>query len=136
MFVYTLDMFVCEFCQKEYSTYSSYNLHQKTAKFCLRLRNELDIKEQEEEKVFVSSSSLKRHIINCKNKDICNEMVRLLKENKELSEKVTSLVSLTKELTEKNNSLLQTVKTQETLINFLMPQKWDITKNINKEILY
>jgi GT2 family glycosyltransferase len=36
-------MFECDFCKKTYTTVSSLNLHQKTAKFCIKIQKEKNI---------------------------------------------------------------------------------------------
>lgn len=71
--------FKCEFCNKEYSAKYNLNVHQKTAKFCLKLQKEIDenkvssdteIKESCNfcNKNFTAKSSLLRHLENCKEK--------------------------------------------------------------------
>lgn len=56
-------MLCCQFCKKEYKTVSSLNLHKKTAKFCLKLQEEI-IKIPIEQ-VICSTTSLKNNYKCC-----------------------------------------------------------------------
>jgi hypothetical protein len=59
----------CEFCKKDFKTISSLNYHQKTAKFCLNLRNQTNNNFNCELclKTFTTKDKCKNHYIKCKN---------------------------------------------------------------------
>jgi hypothetical protein len=64
--------FVCEFCKKEYSSLSSLNYHKKTASFCLKLQDDINMELLKCEfcnKEFSSKTKLNSHLNNCKEKD-------------------------------------------------------------------
>jgi hypothetical protein len=66
-----MSLYICNYCKKEYSSKRSLDLHQKTAKFCLRIRNN-----HEEEKTsfnceycndnFILKHVYERHYETCK----------------------------------------------------------------------
>jgi hypothetical protein len=70
--------YTCEYCKKVYTSQSSLNYHQKTAKFCLELRHKQT--NQTEcficiycKKEFTIKQSYNSHISNCKEKFTYNE---------------------------------------------------------------
>ncbi len=120
-------MYSCKYCNKEYTSLSSLNKHQKTAKFCLELQKKeaksqgkkikLDINKVHIcsycSKYFTVKSVLQTHILTCKDKK-CQEEIQLKekadradileKENNELKLKLeferSQNIKLEKRLTE------------------------------------
>ena len=81
----------CQYCNKIYSSKSSLNNHQKTAKFCVKLQNNIDtninFQCQYCEKVFTTKYNLSNHINICKKqkedikqKEDCKEQLQIQKE--------------------------------------------------------
>ena len=68
----------CRFCKKIFSTKSSLNNHQKTAKYCLSLQDKnMQITKFDCEfcdKHFTSNKQLLSHLLNCKNKEKNQEL--------------------------------------------------------------
>jgi hypothetical protein len=68
----TIPDFTCNFCKKVYTSLSSLNYHQKTAKFCLSIQNKLTngelIRCEHCLKEFTSKKNLTQHDTICKNK--------------------------------------------------------------------
>ena len=57
----------CEYCKKEFKNNSSLNLHVKTAKYCLKIQDELGINNDKEQcqlclKTFTIKKYLKEHL--------------------------------------------------------------------------
>ena len=110
-------MFECDFCKKKYTSVSSLNLHQKTAKFCIKLQQQtginIDAKTIECEycnKTFLVKQSLEIHMKSCKNKDykksidLENECIQLKKTIEKLQEENKKLLELSKSSTTTNNT--------------------------------
>jgi hypothetical protein len=81
----------CQYCNKIYSSKSSLNNHQKTAKFCVKLQNNIDTNTNFQcqycEKVFTTKYNLSNHINICKKqkedikqKEDCKEQLQIQKE--------------------------------------------------------
>ena len=61
---------ICEYCNKEFKTTSSLNLHIKTAKYCLKIQDEIATKKSINQcnsclKNFISNNSLSEHLKLC-----------------------------------------------------------------------
>ena len=70
------EKFECEYCKKEYTNISNLKHHQKTAKFCLDIQNQLpkSFKCELCNKVFDNNKYLKQHIDHyCKTNKIQKE---------------------------------------------------------------
>lgn len=103
-------MFVCEYCQKEFSTKGNVVSHQKTAKYCLIIQGKSiieDFKCQYCEKKFTTSQNLNDHLSICKEKPIkqyeeklCNELK--LKDHflKVIDDQTSKITQLNTELNE------------------------------------
>jgi hypothetical protein len=89
-------MFICEFCQKEYSTKSTLSLHQKTAKFCIKIQTDLNSYEEKKEEKYTCNTCKKEFTIKCnflKHQEICNKRYNITsysfqEEIKELHNKI------------------------------------------------
>ena len=96
--------FVCEFCNKDFSTKGNLTLHQKRAKFCLAARGlpintiSSEIKCQYCPKIFSSKQMCKLHEKKCNNKTI-NEI------QQETSLKDQEIMFLKKQLEDKNKEI-------------------------------
>jgi uncharacterized C2H2 Zn-finger protein len=61
------NIFICEFCNKEYTSISNLKYHQKNTKFCLELQAQQSILKCEYcDKAFSTSKYLKQHTNHCK----------------------------------------------------------------------
>jgi hypothetical protein len=77
--------YVCEFCKKEYTSFSSLKYHQKNTKFCIELQTQLSILKCEYcDKTFSTHKYLKQHSQHCK-------IYKVYLENNNLKEKVNDL---------------------------------------------
>ena len=106
--------FICETCEKEFTTNSNLTVHQKKAKFCLRLRKELNNEASEKciycEENFKSKIYLQRHYETCK--------IKKEKEVKENEQKKDELINkLQNEVNEKENKLRNMVETLREDLN-------------------
>jgi len=112
----------CEFCKKKFSSKGVLNNHQKTAKYCLKLREIEVINTQDYSCEFCCSTfSRKHHLENhskiCKHK-VYNELEHKLEENKKLYEKdiekykenICKLEDYILKLEEKNENLQNQIK--------------------------
>jgi hypothetical protein len=83
-------MLECKYCKNIFSTKSNLKLHQKTAKYCLKMRNEVvkEYKCESCDKSFSVVSSLNRHQQFCKSNSIVN---RLSEENLEYEKEINKL---------------------------------------------
>jgi hypothetical protein len=75
----------CNFCNKLFSSKSSLNNHQKTAKYCLKLQDNKEISNficEYCKKLFTSKQNLNIHFLNCKDRAI--ENIKKDKDNKEI----------------------------------------------------
>lgn len=100
-------MFECDFCNKELSSFSSLNLHQKTNKKCLEIQqsqvnntNKKTYTCEHCNKIFLAKHHLERHNNGCKYKHVkaeneCNqlkeEIEKLKQENKTLKDQVDKI---------------------------------------------
>jgi len=93
----------CEFCQKSFATKGSLTIHQKTAKFCLKLqgkKEESSFKCENCNKVFTQKTSLNDHLSTCKEryKKILNQKEEEhLSSIKRLENEIAKLKRLEKE---------------------------------------
>jgi uncharacterized C2H2 Zn-finger protein len=77
------NIFVCEFCKKEYTSISNLKYHQKNTKFCLELQSQqANLKCEYCDKVFSTSKYLKQHSNHCK-------IYRIYQENESLKIKIS-----------------------------------------------
>ena len=64
----------CSYCKKKFSSKSSLNSHQKTTKYCLKLRDDSKLNYLKKceycDKSFTTKQNLLIHYIECKNKAI------------------------------------------------------------------
>ena len=86
----TIINYTCIYCNKEYTSLSSLNYHQKTAKFCLELRQKQSTQQDFLQCIyckrdFTIKQSYNSHITNCKERfsKIEDEMKTIIK-NKDL----------------------------------------------------
>jgi len=109
----------CEYCKKKFSSRGVLNNHQKTAKYCLKLREEKEIISDNYSCEFCSNTfSRKHHLENhskiCKHK-FYNELQIKLEENQKLHEKdvekykenITKLENYISKLEEQNQKLYE-----------------------------
>jgi hypothetical protein len=105
----------CEFCKNTFSTKTSLNSHQKTAKYCLKLR---DIKVEKINKcdgcgkIFSRSYHLQRHQKKCRSNDKIYELESKISQLEKNVEKYKQCLS-EKELTLiEKNIIIQTLREQ------------------------
>ena len=107
----------CEFCNKKFSNRGNLNYHQKTAKFCLALRDETNYKKYSCkfcETSFTRIDNLQTHQETCKQKiSFEKDFVNSLKEEK------TNLQNQVYYLTEKNKEYLDQIKDLQNQIKEL-----------------
>ena len=128
----------CQYCKKIFTTKSGLNKPQRTAKYCLAIRNVTppgDFKCEVCNKAFTLEDTYKKHIIECKkNQDISklpnllnekdSEIKRLEKENQQLKDERDSEI---KRLEKENQSV-------EFEINYLKDEKESEILSIEYEI--
>jgi hypothetical protein len=125
-------MFECDFCGKEYSTYSSLNLHQKTTKKCLEIQGNNttnNIKTFTCEccnKIFLAKQILERHNNTCKYKHVKVETE--CQKLKEEIEKLKQENKILKEQLEKTKKELNTLKNKEVRNNYNIKFKNEFDK--------
>ena len=112
---------LCQYCEHKFSTISNLNFHQKTAKFCLKLRNELELKEEYQCEFCLNKYSRKSHLLshldNCKNKKTNELELKYELEIKNLKEIICRLESQIKDLQNKNQELALKAIEKPTIIN-------------------
>lgn len=87
---------ICEFCKKEFSNKSSLNYHQKTAKYCLKLRPDMDdnlnnYKCEHCDEKFSRKYNLDKHLTSCKVKKKEDYDIHLKNIEKEYEEKIKQI---------------------------------------------
>ena len=94
----------CQYCKKTFSSKSSLNNHQKTAKYCIKLQNNtneiLCFNCDFCEKIFTTKQVLFNHLQSCKNKDFKDK----------IKEKEAQFQSLLKEKEAQFQSLLKDIE--------------------------
>ena len=115
----------CEYCQKIFSNRGNLNYHQKTAKFCFKLREEKNLEKNLSiykceycETDFTRLSVLQNHYLSCKKKNISNyreENQNLKKINQDLQNQVYYLTEKNKEYKEQNQNLQNQIKELATI---------------------
>ena len=98
----------CSYCKKKFSTKSSLNSHQKTTKYCLKLRDDTKLSHCKKceycDKSFTSKQNLLIHYIECKNKAIQDAVE---KERDKLQKEFDKINSTNKTIVRSfNNSLV------------------------------
>ncbi len=143
---------ICTFCNKQYNSLSSLNYHQKTAKFCLKLQQNI----QEEnnntnfscehcEKIFSTKFNLNRHLGICNIKilkDTLNQELKLkeeyyLKEKSELDKQIINFNEKIKEkdkqISKLENNIKDKSKLEKQIISFQYELKEKETQLKEKE---
>jgi hypothetical protein len=97
----------CKFCGNTFTTKTSINHHQKTAKYCLEIRGEYDSEKYKCDcgKNFGRSYELKRHKLSCKSILISKECLIINEEKNKTIEKQQNML-------EKKNMLIQLLELQ------------------------
>ena len=138
----------CEFCQKSFATKGSLSIHQKTAKFCLKLqgkKEESSFKCENCNKVFTQKTSLNDHLSTCKErykkilqqkeeehlssiKRLENEIAKLKRLEKEkIKEKEASFLKdselLKEKIKEKDIACDQKIKEKDSYHEAMMKEK-------------
>ena len=112
---------ICQYCEHKFSTTSNLNFHQKTAKFCLKLRKEQDVKEEYECEFCCNKYSRKSHLLshldNCKNKKSIELEQKYEQEIKNLKKIITRLEYQIKDLQNKNQELALKAIEKPTIVN-------------------
>lgn len=136
---------VCQFCEKTYSSKSSLNKHQKTAKYCIKIQNELKDPDSPEielnlfhckycNKNLTSKIRLQTHQESCiaKYKHIISEKDLIINnnnlENQELKVRIIELEAENRLLREHSNN-------NQSTINEIAKQPRVATTNNNNKIL-
>ena len=111
----------CQYCEHKFSSISNLNFHQKTAKFCLKLRKEQDVKEEYECEFCCNKYSRKSHLLshldNCKNKKSIELEQKYEQEIKNLKKIITRLEYQIKDLQNKNQELALKAIEKPTIVN-------------------
>jgi hypothetical protein len=124
--------FVCEFCNKAYTSISNLNYHKKNAKFCIEIQQEQKSTFSCEhcKKEFTNERYLKQHLQRCKSKKeniVQQTNEKLNKLEKESSE---TIHKLEKESSETIHKLEKEILELKLTLNF----KDEIIKKLEKEI--
>jgi len=135
---------ICTFCNKQYNSLSSLNYHQKTAKFCLKLQQNI----QEEnntnfscehcEKIFSTKFNLNRHLGICNIKilkDTLNQELKL-KEEQYLTEKSNlekQIKEKDKQISKLENNIKDNTDLEKRIITFQYELKEKETQLKEKE---
>lgn len=114
-------MFECDFCKKTYTTVSSLNLHQKTAKFCIKIQKEKNIQHHQSvfncdfcKKEFSIKVNYENHLKICRSKEIYQNFENIKKENELLKEEKNKLIEEIDVLKKNNLSLKKENKKLKT----------------------
>jgi len=125
----------CEYCNKQFSNKGNLNLHQKTAKYCLELRelNKIENKGYLQceycKSNFSRKSTLTQHLKNCKEKDF----TELTQKNKMLLKKLQESEKNNAVYEEKIENLNQRIADYKSEVKDLMNQLVDLAdKAIDK----
>ena len=104
----------CEYCKKTFANISSLNLHKKTAKYCIKIQEELIIEKEKNifsceycNKVLSTKTNLNVHLKTCKEKEYKQHTEELLKTIKQDHER--ELLKIINQLTEKDNKHLKEI---------------------------
>ena len=109
---------ICEFCNKQFSNKGNLNYHLKTAKYCLKLREESQIENYNCEFCnisFTRKNSLQTHLLTCKEK-IDYDYKNLIKS---FQEEKNNLQNQVYHLTEKNNEYKEQIRELQNQIKEL-----------------
>jgi len=123
----------CEFCNKKFKTTGTLNTHKKTAKYCIKIQEELGLKDSELyfckdcNKSFSAKHNLEKHEQKCIQRFI-NTIKEIEKHNKELETRVIELQSEIKVLVRSNERAVSTVEE-------IAKQPRNQTTNNNQKIL-
>jgi hypothetical protein len=132
-------MYKCDFCDKEFKTKSSFNFHQKTAKYCLEKQGKEnnDYKCNYCKKIFSRKEVLENHTEICSSKSLDDEITKLKKKlllkDKIIEEKEFKV----KEVENQNNYLLSKNKELEDKLYKILEKAVDkptTTNNNNTNI--
>ena len=129
----------CQYCKKTFSSKSSLNNHQKTAKYCLKLQDSnmeiVNFKCEYCDKYFTIKQHLSNHLLACKEKKDKELQEKLSKKDKELQEKDKELQKKDKELQEKDILIaelrveLRTYKDDHEFIKRMAEKPKTVTNN-------
>jgi hypothetical protein len=100
----------CEYCDSGFKTRSSLTYHQKTARYCIKLRPGFEVKEFECElcnKTFILKDAYNRHQISCGNSDAEKKM---RKENNDKDAQISRLQILVETKEETINELKKQIE--------------------------
>ena len=133
-------MHKCEYCEKEYSSKGILENHQKTAKFCLRLRNNKEevksLKCNYCEESFTKKHNLERHYDTCKirpQKILQEELKKKEKEILELKNIINQYEKLKDTYQEqKQENLILKIKNEQ--YDKELKMKDEINQELKKEI--
>ncbi len=134
-------MFICNYCNNEFSTKIILNTHQKTAKYCILLQEKDNIPQISQlmcdicDKTFTRKSILKNHIISCKRKlntksidELIDENTSLKQENIELKIKLSEINARLEERTNSSNEFKTLHSKREECIEKIALQPKTTTK--------
>ncbi len=132
----------CQYCKKEYSNLYNLNNHQKTAKFCLNIQNQLNTNNNTNNNININilpeeqtnftceycnkSFNLKYnynvHLSSCKHKKTLETNTKLEEYSKKLEETTNKLKELEKKLEMKELEMLLSIQSKDELIYQLKEQ--------------
>ena len=120
----------CQYCKKTFSSKSSLNNHQKTAKYCIKLQNNtneiLCFNCDFCEKIFTKKQVLFNHLQSCKNKDFKDKI-------KEKEAQFQSLLKDIEHYKERLKRQEEQIKEQERELKKMLAEFVELCKRKNKE---
>jgi hypothetical protein len=128
--------FYCKYCNNIYSTKTNLINHQKTAKFCIELRNK-----ENEENIIIKSFNCKKCNKNFTRKDTFEKHISICKIEPKLtneSELFSKLLEKIKKVDNENINLLEEVnklKNENLVLSTSLKLKDDLIKDINKKYM-
>jgi hypothetical protein len=132
--------FICEFCNNSYRTKNNLLNHQKTAKFCIELRNKTELEHYDNKsfscekclKNFTRKDTLEKHISICK--IIVREKIENTINNYELENNKLRLdIEILKKQLSNSLEEINKIKNENIVLNISLNLKNEIIKDLNEK---